>query len=221
MGTFFEPNHRCQVVGRFSFVSTDLVPVTVEIRTSSYCFHKSFLSSSKSFSSWPRRCTYTLLRHGVVQAGRRANGQRERGSGEDGGGRSGGRWTGSSASDHARAIGGGTLRRRRVRRGHTSRERGGGSGGDGSGGVASATAKTSELGHDNKRPMSVLEQARWKAMLNSGVWWTPLAACALASCILQEDSVGLVDSAREENKARAEVENLHKPGVLPIRLPPF
>ena len=116
MGTFFEPNHRCQVVGRFSFVSTDLVPVTVEIRTSSYCFHKSFLSSSKSFSSWPRRCTYTLLRHGVVQAGRRANGQRERGSGEDGGGRSGGRWTGSSASDPAWASGGGTLRRSRVRR---------------------------------------------------------------------------------------------------------
>ena len=53
---------------------------------------------------------------------------------------------------------------------------------------------------------SELEQARWKATLDSRVWCTPLAACALASCILEEESVGLVDSASEKNKARAVVE---------------
>ena len=63
-----------------------------------------------------------------------------------------------------------------------------------------AAAKTSELGHDDKKPPSELEQARWKTALNSGLWWTPLAACALASCISEGESVGLVDSAREETK---------------------
>jgi len=83
------------------------------------------------------------------ERGRRANGQRERRGGEDGGGRSGGRWTGSSASDHARAISGGTLRGSRVRRGHE--ERGGGFGGDSSDGGVGAAAKTSGLGHDDSR----------------------------------------------------------------------
>ena len=36
-----------------------------------------------------------------------------------------------------------------------------------------------------------------------------------------QSGVGFVDSAREKNKARAVVENLHEPGVLPTRLPPF
>ena len=39
-----------------------------------------------------------------------------------------------------------------------------------------------------------------KVTLDTGIWWTPLAACALASCIFEEESVGLVDSAKEETK---------------------
>ena len=66
--------------------------------------------------------------------------------------------THGSASDHAWASRGGTFRRSRVRRGHGERD--GGFGDDGSSGDASAAAKTSELGHDNKRPTPVLEQAR-------------------------------------------------------------
>jgi len=83
---------------------------------------------------------------------------------------------------------------------------GGGSGGDGSGGGGSVAAKTTQLGVDDKRPTLELEQVRWKATLDTGLWWTPLAACALASCTLEEESVGFVDSAREKNKARAVVE---------------
>jgi len=75
----------------------------------------------------------------------------------------------------------------------------------------SAAAKTKQLGVGDKRPTSELEQARWKATLDPGVWWTPLAACALAFCILEEESAGLVDSARETNKARAVAEIYRAP----------
>ena len=104
-------------------------------------------------------------------SGRLAIGQRERGGGDDGGGRSGGRWTGSSASYHAWASDGGTYRRSRVRRGHG--ECGGGFGGDGSGSSGSAAAKTSGLGHDNKRPAEALETARREVTLEPGSWWRP------------------------------------------------
>ena len=74
---------------------------------------------------------------------------------------------------------------------------GGGSGGGG----ASAAAKTKQLEADDKRPTSV-EQERWKATLNSGVWWTPLAACALASYILEEESVSSMALERRTKRAQ-------------------
>jgi len=48
-----------------------------------------------------------------------------------------------------------------VRRGQ--RERGGGSGGDGSGDGGIAAAKTSELGQDDERPTTMLEEVRGEA----------------------------------------------------------
>ena len=111
---------------------------------------------------------------------RLANGQRERGENDDGDGRSGRRLTGSSASDHAWASGGDALRRSRVRRGHGERD--GGFGDDGSSGDASAAAKTSELGYDDKSATPEVEPTGRKATLVSGEWWALLIACVLASC---------------------------------------
>ena len=68
----------------------------------------------------------------------------------------------------------------------------------------SAAAKTKQLGVDDKSPTPELEQARWKATVDTGLWWTTLAACALASCILEEESVSSI--ARERKAKRAVVE---------------
>jgi len=134
---------------------------------------------------------------------RPANGQRERGEGDDSGRRSGGRWTRSFASNHAWASGGVALRRSRVRRGLGER---GGSGSDGSGGGASAAAKTSELGQNDESPTTKLETARREATSTFRSRWDLNVAWGPAKLLQWATVVGLVDSAREENKARAVIE---------------
>jgi len=78
------------------------------------------ISRSSIFNSWSPRGTSHPTLHFLPardtsssgssgSSGRLANGQRERGGGDDGGGRSGIKWTGSFASDHAWASGGGTF----------------------------------------------------------------------------------------------------------------
>jgi len=92
-------------------------------------------------------------------------------------------------------------------------------GGDGSGGGGSAAAKTSELGHDDERPKTALETARREAEFSSrwdqNITWGPAEPLQWATV------VGLVDSAREKNKARVVIENLHEPGVIQTLLAPF
>ena len=82
----------------------------------------------------------------------------------------------------AGAEGGGGVRRESG----AAEKRGKGYGGDGSSSGGSAAAKAKQLEVNDEKPTSELEQARWKATLDAGLWWTPLAACALASCILEE-----------------------------------
>jgi len=70
----------------------------------------------------------------------------------------------------------------------------------------SAAAKTSELRHDGESPTKKLETARREATSTFRSRWDLNIAWGPAKLLQWATIAGLVDSAREENKARAVVE---------------
>jgi len=91
---------------------------------------------------------------------------------------------------------------------------------DGSG-SASATAKTSELGHDDESTAEVLEAAWREATLRPRSWWDLGTTWGPSEPLQWAAVVGLIDSASEKNKARAAVEIHLEPGVIRTPLAPF